>query len=191
MKHFLPAFRILLFLTLVTGVAYPLLITGIATTFFRQEASGDLILKNQQPIGSVKLAQKFASPKYFWGRPSAIDYNPQSSGGSNLSQNSLDLKKLYDERMVTLKAANPSQLENPPQDLLFASGSGLDPHISPAAAQYQIQRVAKARALNSSQLEKLVNDMTKDRQFGIFGEPTVNVLSLNIALDAQGLLNKE
>jgi len=183
MKHFLPAFRILTFLTLVTGFAYPLLITGIASLFFSQSANGDLVQKDQNLVGSMLISQKFESPQYFSPRPSAIGYNPLPSGGSQRSQNSIDLKKVYDERLKALQTLNPEQNEKPPQDLLFASGSGLDPHISPESALYQMKRVAHARNINLDEMTKIVKGMTHDRQFGIFGEPTINVLELNLALD--------
>lgn len=187
MRNFLPALRILIFLTLVTGVAYPLLITTISKVAFAQSAQGSLIRRDEALVGSTLLSQKFENPKYFWSRPSVISYNPQPSGGSNLSQNSSDLKKAYDERFSALKAAHPEQTETPPQDLLFASASGLDPHISAESALYQMQRVAQARNMSRDEMTTIVNRMTQGRQFGIFGEPTVNVLELNLALDgAQG-----
>lgn len=169
MKHFLPALRIFLFLSLVTGVFYPALVTGISQTFFPEEAQGRPSL----------IQQKFESPRSFWGRPSASEF---PSGGSNLGPTSAALKKIYEERKSQLKAAHGSEID-PPQDLLFASGSGLDPEISPEAAAYQIERVAKNRAMSIEQVQKLVQTQTVGRQFGVLGEPRVNVLELNKALD--------
>lgn len=183
MKHFLPALRMLLFMTLVTGVAYPLLVTGISQSIFSQQASGQLLERSGVIVGSTLLSQKFEGPNYFWGRPSAVGNNPLPSGGSNLSQINGDLKKTYEERKEKLKAAHPNMTVEPPQDLLFASGSGLDPHISPEATQYQLQRVATARGMDSAAVKKIVDEMTEGRQFGILGEPRVNVLALNLALD--------
>jgi K+-transporting ATPase ATPase C chain len=139
-------------------------------------------------VGSELLAQKFASERYFWPRPSAIDYNTLSSGGSNLGQASAALKKAYDERRAALAAAHPGA-GDPPQELLFASGSGLDPHIRPSSAEYQVARVAKARGLEPSAVRALAIEAREGRQLGVFGEPRVNVLKLNLALDrAQGIL---
>ncbi len=183
MKHALPAFRMLIFMTLLTGVAYPLLVTEISSIFFHDQAAGSLINKNGNIIGSELIGQKFESDRYFWPRPSAVDYNPLPSGGSNLGQVSLDLKKIVDERSLKLKNKNPAS-GNPPQDLLFASGSGLDPHISVEGAEFQIARLAQIRGLEPIALRQLVGRMTEPRQFGILGEPRVNVLKLNLALDS-------
>ena len=187
MKYFLPALRMLMFMTLLTGVLYPLLLTGFAQGFFSQKANGSLIEEAGVVIGSNLLSQKFTSAKYFWGRPSAVDFNPLPSGGSNLGPTSAELKKLYDERLQKLKWAHQDQLsenlKEPPQDLLFASGSGLDPEISPAAAQYQMARVARARGMSLSKIQMIVSGMTQAPQWGIFGEARVNVLTLNLALN--------
>ncbi len=187
MKYILPALRYKLFMTLLLGLLYPLLMTAIAKVIFPRQASGEFISRGGQVVGAKLIAQKFERPEYFWARPSAVDYNPLPSGGSNLGQASQDLKKAFDERVAKLKAAHADQTVEPPQDLLFASGSGLDPHISPEAAQYQIGRVANARNtgrnLSIDQLQKLVEASTEPRQLGFFGESVVNVLALNLALD--------
>lgn len=183
MKHFLPAIRFTIFMTLLLGFAYPLLITGIAETIFSRQASGDFVSRGGVIVGSLLIGQKFEKPEYFWPRPSTVDYNPLPSGGSNLGQANQDLKKTVDERKERLKAAHSEQEQPPPQDLLFASASGLDPHISVEATQYQVARVAKARNLTKAEINQLVEQASEGRQFGLFGEPTVNVLALNLALD--------
>lgn len=182
MKHILPALRMFVWLTILTGVIYPLLVSGMARAFFADQAQGQLIVHDQKVIGSRLIAQKFEGQKYFWSRPSAVDYNPLPSGGSNLSQTSADLKKAADERRARLVASNPGQGE-PPQELLFASASGLDPHLSPSAVRYQIDRVARARNLSRQKIEKLVEESIEARQWGFLGEPRINVLQLNLALD--------
>lgn len=188
MKYLMPAIRFKIFMTVLLGIVYPFTMTWITQVMFPRQASGDFISRGGQVIGSAKIAQAFEKPEYFWPRPSAISYNPLPSGGSNQGQASQDLKKIVDERRAKLKSAHPDQSNEPPQDLLFASASGLDPHISPEAAQYQMLRVAKARNLNVEQVETLVIQSTEGRQLGILGEPTVNVLQLNLALDrSQGI----
>ncbi|MNJ98505.1 Potassium-transporting ATPase C chain [compost metagenome] len=183
MKNIMPALRSYLFFTVLLGLLYPLVMTGLAQIFFAEKAGGSLIYnKEGQVVGSSLIAQKFENPKYFWPRPSSQDYNPLPSGGTNLGMTSQDLKKSVDERRAKWAEAASSSAEVP-LDLLFASGSGLDPHISPAAAQYQAARVAQVRGLETQQVQDLVNTMTRGRQFGILGEPTVNVLVLNKALD--------
>lgn len=183
MKYVIPAIRFKLFMTLLLGLIYPFAMTGISQTLFPRQASGDFLIRGGQVVGSRLIAQKFERSDYFWSRPSGVGYNPLPSGGSNLGQASADLKKVVDERKAKLLASHPDQEGEPPQDLLFASGSGLDPHISPAAAQYQLQRVAKARNMSIEQVQKLIEQATEGRQFGILGEPTVHVLTLNMALD--------
>lgn len=183
MKYIIPAIRFKIFMTILLGLIYPFVITGISQTVFSRQASGDFLTRGGQIVGSALIAQSFEKPQYFWSRPSAIGYNPLPSGGSNLGQASGDLKKAVDERLAKLKAAHPDQTDQVPMDLIFASGSGLDPHISVEAAQYQLGRVAKARNLSSEQVQKLVADSTEQRQFGLLGEPVVNVLMLNLALD--------
>lgn len=182
MKHLLTAIRITLFFTLILGFIYPGVITLISQEIFDKESNGSLILKDGQVVGSNLLAQKFEGAKYFWGRPSTVDYNPLPSGGSNLSQNSADLKSIIEERKAKLKASALNS-DEPPQDLLYSSGSGLDPHISPQAARYQLERIAKARSMETSQVQMLIDQATEERKWGILGEPTVNVFALNLALD--------
>mgnify|MGYP001233768941 CR=1 FL=1 len=188
MKYIMPAIRFKIFMTLLLGLIYPFAMTGVTQLIFPSQSSGEFITRGGQVIGSAKIAQNFEKPEYFWPRPSAISYNPLPSGGSNQSQSSQALKEAVEARRAKLKLAHADQTMEPPQDLLFASASGLDPHISPEAAQYQLNRVVKARNLSAEQVQKLVNDASEPRQLGIFGEPTVNVLALNVALDkAQGI----
>lgn len=184
MKTFLPALRILIFFTLLTGLIYPLAVTGLSNLFMFDKSAGQLITKNGELKGSRLIGQNFEKNEYFWPRPSATSYNPQPSGGSNAGPTNADLKKAVAERREKLMKAHEGRGE-PPQDLLFASGSGLDPHMSPAAARYQVLRVAQARGLQQVQVEELVKRYTQPRQFGLFGEATVNVLELNLALDNQ------
>lgn len=185
MKHIFPAFRMLLFMTLLTGLVYPLAMTAISQLLFKDRANGSLLESGGQVVGSEFVAQKFESSKYFWARPSAGDYNPLPSGGTNLGQSSETLKKQVDERTAKLQAAHGAE-KSIPQDLLFASSSGLDPHISPEAAKYQVSRVAAARGLSPEQVGTLVNQHVEGRQIGVLGEPRVNVLQLNLALDKFG-----
>lgn len=188
MKYVMPAIRFKLFMIVLLGFLYPFVMTGISQAIFPRQASGDFLTRGGQVVGSRLIAQKFEKSEYFWSRPSAVDYNPLPSGGSNLGPASTDLKKIVDERKTKLKAAHPEQTVEPPHDLLFASGSGLDPHISPAAAQYQLQRVAKARNITNEKVQSLIEQASEGRQFGILGEARVNVLVLNMALDtAQGI----
>jgi K+-transporting ATPase ATPase C chain len=180
-------FRMFLWLTLVTGVVYPLLMTGIAQLTMSKEANGDFLLSKGKVIGALMIAQKFESEQYFWPRPSAIDYNPLPSGGSNLGPTSAILKKNVEERQEKILKAHQGKKENIPSELLFASGSGLDPHISVKTANFQIDRVAKARGLDSAEgkkeIEQLIGQATTKRRFIFFGEPYVNVLLLNKLLD--------
>lgn len=182
------ALTMLLLLTVVTGVLYPLAATGLAQLMFSQQANGSLIIgKHGMPIGSSLIGQSFTDPKYFWGRPSATSpqaNNGTASGGANLGPTNPALTDAVKQRIATLRAADPDNRAPVPVDLVTASGSGLDPEISPAAAQYQLQRVANARHLSSSQVQALVNEYTSGRQLGVLGEPRVNVLALNLALDA-------
>lgn len=184
---FLPALCLFVMLTAVTGILYPLTITGLANIFFRQQASGSLVIKEDQIIGSSLLAQPFSDPRYFWPRPSAVDYSPVPSGASNLGPTSAILKKLVEERETSLRAANGlTENVSIPADLLFASASGLDPHISPEAAYFQLDRIVLAREFSKEQQKqciKLIEKFTESPQFGFLGEPRVNVLLLNIALD--------
>jgi len=181
-----PALVILVALTLVTGVAYPLLVTGVAQAVFPYQAKGSLIAKDGKLVGSALIGQPFDDPKYFWGRPSATSpfpYNAASSSGSNLSPTNPDLVKAVQARVDALRAADPGNTAPVPVDLVTASGSGLDPHISPAAALYQVSRVAKARKLDPDSVRQLVARHTEGRWLGLLGEPRVNVLALNLALD--------
>lgn len=176
MKTILQSVRIYIILTLLTGFLYPLAMTGIAQLLFPRQANGSKIVENGKLIGSDLLAQKFESPRYFWPRPSAADYTTVASGASNKGPTSTDLKKSIDERRE--KFGNDA-----PVDLLTASGSGLDPHISPEGARSQISRVATARKVSTQRLSELVDQTTEQPQFGFLGEPRVNVLRLNKALD--------
>lgn len=182
MKYLLPSIRITILFTLLLGIIYPGIVTLFSQGIFNKQANGSLILKDGKVVGSELIGQKFESAKYFWQRPSAIDYNSLPSGGSNLSQNSSNLKKIMEERKEKLKA-NSIITDEPPQDLLFTSASGLDPHISPLAAKYQVERIAKARSMDPGQLQMLIEQATEERKWGILGEPTVNVLTLNLTLD--------
>jgi K+-transporting ATPase ATPase C chain len=178
-------------LTIVTGVAYPLLVTGIAQAAFPHQANGSLIVKDGKPVGSTLIGQSFDDPKYFWGRLSAttdsngkaLPYNGGSSVGSNLGPTNPALVDEVKGRIDALMAADPDNQAPIPVDLVTSSGSGLDPHLSPAAAQYQVHRVAKARGVDDSRVQSLVQAHTEERQLGILGEPRVNVLELNLALD--------
>lgn len=174
--------RALLVLTLITGVAYPLLVTGIARVAFKDRANGSLILRDGKVIGSRLIGQPFSDPKYFWTRPSAtspMPYNGTSSSGSNQGPTNPALKEAVESRIKDLGGRTPV-----PADLVTASGSGLDPHISPAAAEYQVARISKARGIQEDRLRELVQKYTEGRQLGVLGEPRVNVLELNLALDA-------
>jgi potassium-transporting ATPase KdpC subunit len=174
-------------LTVVTGLVYPLLVTGIAKVALPDAANGSLILKDGKPVGSRLIGQNFTDPGHFWGRPSATSpqpYNAASSGGSNLGPLNPALADAVKARVAALAAAGPVPAGPLPADLVTASASGLDPHISPAAAEYQIARVANARGIAPEKLRALVEANTEGRQWGIFGEARVNVLGLNIALDA-------
>ena len=177
----------LLLMTLVTGVAYPLLVTGLAQLVFPGQANGSLIMRDGKPIGSALIGQSFTEPKYFWGRPSATSPqadNGTGSGGSNLGPTNPALTDAVKQRIAALQSADPDNRAPVPVDLVTSSGSGLDPEISPAAAQYQLARVAKARGLSDAQLSLLVAQATSGRELGLLGEPRVNVLQLNLALDA-------
>ncbi len=187
-----PAFMMLLVLTVITGVIYPLAVTGIAQLVFPHQANGSLITINGKTYGSELIGQQFDDPKYFWGRLSATGDFPYNafnaktltgSSGSNYGPLNPALTKAAQARIDALKAADPANTLPIPVDLVTASGSGLDPHISVAAAQYQVHRVAAARGMSDDQVNSLVNQYTQGRQFGFLGEPVVNVLKLNLALD--------
>ena len=182
-----PAISLFVLLTVVTGVVYPLAVTGIAKVAFPEAANGSLIVKEGKPVGSRLIGQNFSDPKYFWGRPSATSpqpYNASASGGSNLGPLNPALVDVVKGRVDALKAADPDNVLLIPADLVNASASGLDPHISPEAAVYQVVRVARQRHLSAADLKALVSKHTEGRQLGVFGELRVNVLELNIALDA-------
>jgi potassium-transporting ATPase KdpC subunit len=176
MKIALQSIRIYLVITLLTGVIYPLAMTGVAQLLFPKQANGSRIIENGKLVGSDLIAQKFESPKYFWPRPSAADYATVASGASNKGPTSADLKKSIEERREKFGADTPV-------DLLTASGSGLDPHISPEAARLEIPRVAAARNMSIQKITALVDQTIEQPQLGFLGEPRVNVLQLNRALD--------
>ena len=183
MKQTLTAIRAFLFLSVVTGLIYPAFSTIIGLWVFPSESQGSLVLNpSGEALGSRLIAQKFTDPRYFWSRPSAADYATVASGASNLGPMSANLKKIIEERKATLQNTH-SEAPTQPADLLMASGSGLDPHISVEAALFQTSRVASSRNLRASNLLALVEKHTEGRQWGIFGEPRVNVLELNLALD--------
>ncbi len=187
MKQFRPALIIFGLLTILTGLIYPLVMTGIAQLVFPRQANGSLITVNGQVVGSALIGQQFDAPKYFWGRLSGTGdhpYNAASSGANNYSVLNPDLSKEVSDRIAALRAADPGNIQPVPIDLVTDSGSGLDPDISVAAAQYQAARVAKARGLPVSQVMDLITQHTQGRTLGFLGEPRVNVLELNLALDA-------
>ncbi|MBM3115096.1 potassium-transporting ATPase subunit KdpC [Jeongeupia naejangsanensis] len=184
-----PALTIFVLLTALTGVLYPAAVTGIAQGVFPNQANGSVISKDGRAVGSGLIGQNFTEPRYFWGRPSAtgpMPYNGAGSGGSNLGPTNPALFDAVKARVAALKAADPGNTAPVPVDLVTTSGSGLDPDISPEAAAYQIGRVAKARNLSIPQVEALVAANTTGKQWGFLGEARVNVLKLNLALDALG-----
>ena len=186
--HLRPALTSLVLFTLITGVVYPLVVTGLAQAILPFQANGSLIVKEGKVVGSALIGQPFDEPKYFWGRPSATSpfgYNAAASSGSNLSPTNPDLIKAVQGRVEALRAADPGNTAPVPVDLVTASGSGLDPHISPAAALYQVSRVARERKLSPDTVRGLVERHTEGRFWGLLGEPRVNVLALNLALDGE------
>lgn len=184
----LPAVRMLIVLTFLTGVIYPLAVTAVAQVTFPYQANGSLITSaDGDVIGSSLIGQAFTNEAYFWSRPSVIGYQPLPSGGSNLAPTSETLRQQVEERAAAIRAAHGlSANDSLPQDLLFASGSGLDPHISPEAARLQVQRVADARGMSYDEVRALVERFIEPPQWGVFGQPRVNVLLLNLALDGAG-----
>lgn len=182
-----PALVSLFLLTVITGILYPAVVTAVAKGLFPRHAGGSLIVTaDGKAVGSDLIGQPFSDPKYFWSRPSAttpVPYNAASSGGSNLGPTNPALADAVRQRIAALKAADPSNDAPVPVDLVTASGSGLDPHISVAAAQYQTARVARVRQLSVVAVERLVRENTEGRTLGVLGEPRVNVLSLNLGLD--------
>ncbi len=180
------SFGMLAILTLITGVAYPLLVTGVAKAAFADKANGSLVVKDGKVVGSSLIGQPFDDPKYFWGRLSATapaPYNASSSTGSNLGPTNDALTKAAKARIDALHEADPANTAPIPVDLVTSSGSGLDPHISPEAANYQTARVARARGMTEAKVAMLVAQHTEGRDLGVLGEPRVNVLLLNLALD--------
>ena len=184
-----PALTVFLLLTLITGVAYPALVTVIAQAVFPAQANGSIIQQGDKAVGSALIGQPFDDPKYFWSRPSAttpFPYNSASSTGSNLGPTNPDQLKAVKERIDAIRQAHPDQQGPVPADLVTASASGLDPHISPAAAEYQVKRVAKERGVSEDRVRQLVAAHTEGRTLGLLGEARVNVLRLNLALDEAG-----
>src|SRR6267142_162556 len=185
--HIRPAIVSLILLSVVTGLAYPAVVTVIAQLVFPRQANGSLIVRDSKVVGSTLIGQPFDDPKYFWGRPSATSPFPYAAASSGSNQGPTN-PALYDAvkgRVEALRAADPGNTAPVPVDLVTASGSGLDPHISPAAALYQVERVAKARKMSADDVRALVERHTEGRQLGFFGEPRVNVLALNLALDGR------
>jgi potassium-transporting ATPase KdpC subunit len=182
-----PALVLFLLLTLITGLIYPLLITGVAQLLFPGRAAGSLLMRDGRAVGSRLIGQSFSDPKYFWSRPSATTpqpYNGTASTGSNMGPLNPALLDAVKPRIAALRAADPGNTAAVPIDLVTASGSGLDPEISLAAANYQAGRVARARGLAPERVEALIAEHTEGRLLGVLGEPRVNVLELNLALDA-------
>ncbi|MCW8131087.1 MAG: potassium-transporting ATPase subunit KdpC [Planctomycetota bacterium] len=188
MAQFLPSLRALIVLTVLTGVLYPMAVTGVAQVLFPWQANGSLLMDGEKPVGSEWIGQPFKDPRYFWGRPSAtgpFEYNAGASAGSNLGPTHPGFLKTVADRVQALHAADPERAGPVPVDLVTASGSGLDPHINPAAAEFQVHRVAQARGMDEDALRALVASCTEGRQFGCLGEARVHVLKLNLALDAR------
>ena len=188
MSELRPALIVFALLTVLTGVVYPLVVTGIGQAVFSDQANGSVVESGGRAIGSNLLGQPFSSPHYFWSRPSATGpqpYNGAVSSGSNQGPINPALESAVRDRIAALRAADPGNNAPVPVDLVTASGSGLDPHISPAAAEYQVSRVAQARQASEADVRKLVAQATEGRTFGFLGEPRVNVLELNLLLDAQ------
>jgi K+-transporting ATPase ATPase C chain len=185
--QFIISLKFLLIMTLLTGLIYPLVMTGLSQLSFPSKANGSLLMKNGKVIGSELIGQNFDSTVYFWSRPSAIGYNPIPSGASNYGPTSDTLKKQVNARRVSFASKNSiTDINSIPKEMIFASGSGLDPHISPEAAIMQLTRVSAARKLNETQkqkVEQLINSLTEEAQFSVFGERRINVLLLNLSLD--------
>jgi K+-transporting ATPase ATPase C chain len=188
LNHFKPAVSLLLMFTVLAGVIYPAAVTGLAQALFPNQANGSLLFApDGKPQGSALIGQPFSDPKYFWGRPSATapyPYNAGASSGSNQGPSNPALADAVRARINALREADPGNSASVPVDLVTASASGLDPHISPAAAEYQVGRVARARGMDEGKVRDVVAQSTERRQLGLLGEPRVNVLSLNRALDA-------
>ena len=185
LRELRPALMVLLMLTAITGVAYPLAVTALGQLFFPAQAGGSLIGQGGNVMGSALLGQPFADAGHFWSRPSATApqaYNGAASTGTNLSPTNPAFLDAVKQRVEALRAVDPGNSDPIPIDLVTASGSGLDPHISPAAARYQVARIARIRGLSAARVQRLVDEHTEGRTFGILGEPRVNVLQLNLAL---------
>jgi K+-transporting ATPase ATPase C chain len=184
-RHLLPALRLLLLLTFLTGLVFPLAVTVVGQLIFPRQANGSLLVEDGEAIGSAFIGQQFDGPRYFWSRPSVTEppYNAAASAGLNLAPTSSELVRTVTERVAALRAADPGNETAIPVDLVTASGSGLDPHISVAAALYQAPRVAAARGLEADTVTALIYEIAEPRQLGILGEPRVNVVRLNLALD--------
>jgi K+-transporting ATPase ATPase C chain len=192
-QQLLPALRITLVMTLLTGLIYPLAVTGLCQALFRDKANGSLITVNEQVVGSALIGQNFSKALYFQPRPSAAGndgYDPTASGGSNLGPTNQKLIDRVKASVEKFHKENPTYKGPLPADLVTASGSGLDPHISPASASAQVSRVASARGISAEQLQTLVDEHTEGRDLGFLGEPRVNVLLLNLALDQQYPANR-
>ena len=178
---------LLLLMTVVTGIVYPAVVGGISALIFPRQSAGSLVERDGKPVGSALIGQSFTAPNYFWGRPSATTPGPNNaaaSTGSNLGPSNPALTDAAKQRIAALRAADPGNNTPVPVELVAASGSGLDPEISPAAADYQVGRVARTRGVDPAVVRALVVANTEGRQFGVLGEPRVNVLQLNLALDA-------
>jgi potassium-transporting ATPase KdpC subunit len=187
-RTFARAFAMLVALTVLTGGIYPLAVMGVARLLFPAQAAGSLITRDGVVVGSALIGQPFSDPKYFWSRPSAtsaVPYDAAASSGSNLGPLNPALQVDVRVRIEALRAADPGNVDVVPVDLATTSASGLDPHITPAAAEYQVARVARARGLTEERVRALVAEHTAGRQLGVLGEPRVNVLELNLALDAE------
>lgn len=181
-----PLLLVFVLLSAITGVLYPLAVTAVAQALFPQQAGGSLVLRDGQTVGSTLIGQQFSDPRHFWGRPSATaptPYNAAASGGANLGPLNPALVDAVRARVEALRAADPGNLAVVPVDLVTSSASGLDPHISPAAAHYQAARVARLRGLPLAQVEQLIATHTEAPLWGLLGAPRVNVLALNLALD--------
>jgi K+-transporting ATPase ATPase C chain len=186
-KQLKQSFLLLVVFSILTGIVYPLIVTGIAQAVFPSQANGSLIYRDGKPVASSLIGQPFTDAKYFWSRPSAtspMPYNAESSSGSNLGPTNADLAKAVQDRIAVLRKADPENTAPVPVDLVTASASGLDPQISPAAAEYQVARVAKARKLDPQTVRNLVARHTEGRTLGLLGEARVNVVELNLDLDA-------
>jgi K+-transporting ATPase ATPase C chain len=185
-KQLKSAFLVFLLLTVITGIIYPFVITAVAQIFFRHQADGSIIFKDGKPIGSSLIGQYFDDPKYFWGRLSAtspVAFNALASSGSNFGPLNVVLRQNVEARIKSLQNVNPENKSPIPVDLVTASASGLDPHISIAAALYQVPRVARLRGIPQEKVAEIVRENTQGRLMGVIGEPVVNVLQLNMALD--------